>query len=73
MKKHEVAFADIVLSRCDLAGIREIKILAKKTGIDPDTISAHLKDGRWKREQLQQMHRFLHFEAEDMLVFLEGR
>lgn len=73
MKKHEKTFEDVVRSRCNLAGIREIKTLAKKTGMNTDTISAHLKDGRWKREQLKEMHRFLHFEAEDMMVFLEGK
>lgn len=73
MKKHEKTFTDVVLARCDLAGIREIKTLSQKTGLSTDIISAHLKDGRWSREQMHELHRFLHFEVEDMEIFLDGK
>lgn len=73
MRKHQATFSDIVRSRCDLAGIRDQKTLAKKTGICEKTIQRNLQTGRWSREHLHALHRFLHFEWEDMLVYLEGR
>lgn len=73
MKKHKVTFSDVVQGRCGYAGIKDQKTLAKKTGMDEDTITRHMKDGRWKREQIQQLHRFLHFTPEDMAIYFEGR
>lgn len=73
MRKHQATFSDIVQGRCRFAGIKDQKTLAKKTGICEKTLSRHMADGAWSREQIQQMHRFLHFTPEDMVVFLEER
>lgn len=73
MRTHAPTFSDVVKSKTALAGINGQKALAKKTGIDEDTISRHMKDGRWKREQLTELHRYLHFSPEDMAIYFEGR
>lgn len=71
MRKHQTTFSEIVKGRCDFAGIKDQKTLAKKTGMSEKTITRHLRDGDWSRDQLHELHRFLHFEPEDMLVYLE--
>lgn len=73
MKKHQMTFGDTVQGRCKFAGIKDAKTLAKKIGVNERTISRHLQDGAWSREQVQEMHRFLHFTAEDMAIYFEGR
>lgn len=72
MRKHTVTFGDIVKSRYALAGIKDQKSLAKKTGISEKTLTRHIADGAWSREQVQQMHRYLHFTPEDMEIYFDA-
>lgn len=74
MRKHETTFNEAVLARCIENGMdREFHDLARKTGICQRTFKNHMKDGKWTREQVQEMHRYLHFRPEQMLIYFEGR
>ena len=72
MRKHETTFQETVKAKCTLNGMT-VEQLSAKTGISRATFTRKLADGRWTRDQLQQMHRFLNFTPEDLQIFLEGK
>ncbi len=72
MKTHKVGFADAVRSKTDLAGL-QVSDLLRKTGIPASTYRKRMQTGSWTRKELMALHRVIHFDAEDMKIFLEGR
>lgn len=72
MKKHETTMKDVIRMRCYQNGLT-LGALSKKTGIGTATITRHMADGNWSREQVQEMHRYLHFTPEDTAIYFEGR
>lgn len=72
MRQHQPTFSQIVTARCVERGYgKTIKPIAKRAGIDPTTFGRRLKDGRWTREQVQKLDRYLQFSLEDMVVFFK--
>ena len=47
--------------------------LISMTGIARSTFYQHMKDGAWTLLELQLMNIHLHFEAEDLYVFIGGK
>lgn len=72
MRQHQTTFSEIVMARCSERGYgRTIKPIAKRAGIDPTTFGRRLKDGRWTRDQVRALDRYLQFSLEDMVVFFK--
>ena len=72
MKVHRVTFADTIRARTKLAGLKTGE-LVKKASIPASTYTKRMKDGKWTRAQVMALHQVLHFTAEDLQIFIEGR
>ena len=72
MKTHEKSFYDCIKERSIDAGM-PIKDLLKKTGISEPTFYQHKQRKAWTQMDIARMHKYLHFTAEDLQIFAEGR
>ena len=72
MKVHRVTFADTIRARTKLAGLKTGE-LVKRASIPASTYTKRMHDGNWTRAQVMALHKVLHFTAEDMQIFIEGR
>ncbi len=72
MKIHKKTFYECIRGRAFEAGI-PIKDLLKRTGIKEATFYEHKNSRRWTQTEVAAMHRYLHFTAEDLQIFAEGR
>lgn len=72
MRTHKKTFYECIRSRAFDAGI-PIKDLLKRTGIAEGTFYDHKNGRRWTQKEVAAMHRYLHFTAEDLQIFAEGR
>jgi hypothetical protein len=65
-------FYDCIKIRSIDAGI-QIKDLLKKTGIPEATFYDHKLRKGWTQMDIARMNKYLHFTAEDLQIFAEGR
>lgn len=72
MRVHKKTFYECIRSRAFDAGL-SITDLLKKTGIATGTFYYHKSNGGWTQQEIAAMHRYLHFTAEDLQIFAEGR
>lgn len=72
MRTHKKTFYECIRCRSFEAGI-PIKDLLKRTGIKESTFYTHKKTRGWTQPEVAAMHRYLHFTAEDLEIFAEGR
>lgn len=72
MNKHRATFSDTIRARTKLAGLKT-RELVKKASIPASTYTKRMKDGKWTRAQVMALHQVLHFTAEDLQIFIEGR
>lgn len=72
MRKHQTTMKDVIRMACYRNGMTQ-EVMCRKTGISNATATRHMGDGKWSREQIKEMHRFLHFTPEEMQIYFEGR
>lgn len=72
MKTYIKSFYDCIRIRAFDAGM-PIKELLKKTGIAEATFYDHKNRKGWTQMDMARMHKYLHFTAEDLQIFAEGR
>lgn len=72
MRIHKKTFYECIKGRSIDAGL-SITDLLKKTGIAETTFYDHKKNRGWTQQEVAVMHRYLHFTAEDLQIFAEGR
>ncbi len=72
MNKHSATFADAIRARTALAGLGTGD-LVRKTKIPASTYRKRMRDGTWTRSELVALNRVIHFEADDMKLFFEGK
>lgn len=72
MRTYEKTFYDCIKERSIDAGM-PIKDLLKKTGIAEPTFYQHKQRKAWTQMDIARMHKYLHFTAEDLQIFAEGR
>lgn len=72
MRTREKTFYDCIKERSIDAGM-PIKVLLKKTGIPEPTFYQHKQRKAWTQMDIARMHKYLHFTADDLQIFAEGR
>ncbi len=72
MRTHKKTFFECIKVRTIEAGMT-IKELLKKTGIAEATFYDHKLRKGWTQMEVASMNRYLHFTAEDLQIFAEGR
>lgn len=70
MRIHKTTLSEAIQAASKRNGMT-LEVLCKKSGISTSTMTRHLKDSRWDRRQMQELHRYLHFTPEEMAMFFE--